>query len=214
MKLTIIADNRERSSGVPNMLTNAGINVKMEQLSVGDYMIADDIVIERKTNIDFVQSIITGHLFNQCSKLRKTGKVPLIIVEGNPYKTAHNIKPEAIKGALLSVNLRWQIPIIRSSGKDDTVRLIIMASQQQTSPPTFIRRIGKKPKIIQKQHNYFVQSMPSVGSALAQRLLIHFGSIEKIILADTDSLKMVEGIGKTKATKLYDFFRMSYSGNN
>ncbi len=207
MKLTIIADNREKSSGIPTMLTDEGVDVKMEQLSVGDYMIDDDIVIERKTNVDFVQSIITGHLFNQCSRLRKTGKIPLIIVEGNPYKTAHNIKPEAIKGTLLSINLRWQIPIIRSSSKDDTVRLIIMASQQQTAPPTFIRRIGKKPKTIQKQQNYFIQSMPSVGPELAQRLLAHFKTIEMIILADIDSLKMVEGIGKTKASMLYHFFR-------
>ena len=210
MKLTIIADNREKSSGIPTMLSDKGVDVKMEQLSVGDYMIADDIVIERKTNIDFVQSIITGHLFNQCAKLRKTGKIPLIIVEGNPYKTTRNIKPEAMKGALLSINLRWQIPIIRSSGKDDTVRLIIMASQQQISPPTFIRRIGKKPKTIQKQHNYFIQSMPGVGPELAQRLLAHFKTIEMIVLADIDSLRMVEGIGKIKATKLYEFFRIRY----
>ena len=208
MTLTIIADNREINSGIPCLLVDSNIDVKMEQLSVGDYMIDDDIVIERKTNIDFVQSIINGHLFDQCSRLRKTGKVPLIIVEGNPFKTRHNIKPEAIKGALLAVSLSWQIPIIRSSGKEDTVRLLIMASKQQINSPTFIRRTGKKPKKTQKQQHYFVQSMPGVGPELAQRLLTHFNSIEQIVLADINSLERVEGIGKTKASKLFDFFRM------
>ena len=122
MKTTIIADNREKSSEIPTLLIDSNIDVKIVQLSVGDYMIDDEIVIERKTNIDFVQSIINGHLFDQCSRLRKTGKIPLIIVEGNPFKTRHNIRPEAIKGALLAVSLSWQIPIIRSSGKEDTVR--------------------------------------------------------------------------------------------
>lgn len=114
MKLTIIADNREKSSGIPAILTNEGIDLKMEQLAIGDYIINDDIIIERKTCEDFVQSIITGHLFNQCARLRKTALIPLIIVEGNPFNTMHDIKPEAIKGALLSVSLSWQIPIIRS----------------------------------------------------------------------------------------------------
>jgi len=207
MKLTIIADNREKSSGVPDMLVNEDINVIMEQLSVGDYMIDEDIVIERKTNIDFVQSIINGHLFDQCSRLRKTGKVPLIIVEGNPFKTGHDIKPEAIKGALLSVSLSWQIPVIRSSGKEDTVRLLIIASKQQINPPTFIRRTGKKPKKMQKQQHYFLQSLPGVGPELAQRLLAHFNTIEQIVLADINSFLKVGGIGTTKATKLFEFFR-------
>ncbi|MBC8320125.1 MAG: hypothetical protein H8E34_05320 [Bacteroidetes bacterium] len=204
---TIIADNREKNSGVPLLLTNNDIDVKMEQLFVGDYMIDEDIVIERKTNTDFVLSIINGHLFDQCARLRKTGKLPLIIVEGNPFKTSHNIKPEAIKGALLAVNLSWQIPIIRSSGKEDTARLIIMASKQQRNPPVFIRRKGKKPKNIRSHPSYFIQGLPGVGPALAQKLLEHFKSIEKIVAANISSLRKVEGIGKTKADQLYEFIR-------
>jgi len=100
MKFSIIADNREKSSGVPGLLVDSNIDVKMEQLSVGDYIIDNDIIIERKTCEDFVQSIITGHLFNQCTRLRKTGKLTLIIVEGNPYNTRHDITPKAIKGGV------------------------------------------------------------------------------------------------------------------
>ncbi len=208
MKLTIIADNREKSSGIPAILTNEGIDLKMEQLAIGDYIINDDIIIERKTCEDFVQSIITGHLFNQCARLRKTALIPLIIVEGNPFNTMHDIKPEAIKGALLSVSLSWQIPIIRSSGKKDTVKLMIMASKQQINPPAFIRRMGRKPKKVQRQQHYLVESIPGVGSELAQRLLLHFGTIEKIVSTNISSLQKIDGIGKMKATKLHEFFRL------
>lgn len=208
MKLTIIADNREKSSGVPELLTNSNINVKMKQLFVGDYIIDNEIIIERKTNVDFIQSLINGHLFDQCARLRKTRMIPLIIVEGNPFKTKHIIKPEAIKGALLAINLSWQIPIIRSSGKEDTVRLMIMAAKQQINPPTFIRRTGKKPKKTQRQQHYFIESIPGIGSELSQKLLAHFGTIEKIVAANSKSLQKVEGIGKTKATNLFEFFRL------
>ncbi len=208
MKITIIADNREKKSGIPDLLAAKNVDVIMRQLFVGDYMINDEIVIERKTSGDFVQSIINGHLFDQCARLRKSGAVPLIIVEGDPFKTRHNISPEAIKGALLSISLSWQIPVIRSSGKEDTARLMIMASQKYDNPPVFIRRKGIKPKKIQRQQHYFVQGLPGIGPALAHRLLLHFKTIERIVLADIKSLEKVEGIGKEKAATLYQFLRL------
>ncbi len=208
MTLTIISDNREKSSGVPALLAEHNIKVTMEQLYVGDYIIDNEIIIERKTNVDFVQSIMNGHLFNQCARLRKTTMVPLIIVEGNPYKTNHRITAEAIKGAVLAVSLSWQIPIFRSSGKDDTVRLMIMAGKQQINPAIFIHRTGKKPKKAQRQQHYLVQNMPGIGSELARRLLNHFSTIENIVNADIQTLQKVEGVGKIKANKLYDFLRL------
>ena len=95
MKISIIADNREKESGIPDMLTAKKVNIIFRQLFVGDYHINDHIVIERKTSVDFVQSIIDGRLFSQCAKLRKSSAVPLIIVEGNPFTTQHSISPVA-----------------------------------------------------------------------------------------------------------------------
>ena len=207
METTIIIDNREKHSGIPEIFAAKNIHVVMKQLVVGDYMINDEIVIERKTNSDFVQSIMNGRLFNQCARLRKTLMTPLIIVEGNPFRTRHDIKPEAIKGALLSISLRWQIPIIRSTGREDTVELMIMASNQHNNPPVFISGKTTVARKKQNQMHFFIQGLPGVGPALAQRLLAHFNTIEQMVLADIKTLEKVEGIGKTKATKLYDLFR-------
>jgi len=59
MNLTIIADNRERASGILVLLAEKGVRVMMKQMAVGDYMIDGDMVIERKKSADFVQSILT-----------------------------------------------------------------------------------------------------------------------------------------------------------
>ncbi|PIQ27589.1 MAG: hypothetical protein COW63_15565 [Bacteroidetes bacterium CG18_big_fil_WC_8_21_14_2_50_41_14] len=59
MNLTIIADNRERASGILVLLAEKGVRVMMKQMAVGDYMIDGDMVIERKKSTDFVQSILT-----------------------------------------------------------------------------------------------------------------------------------------------------------
>ena len=203
----LTADNREKSSGIPALLRNRFARVQMAQLAAGDYMINDEIVIERKTNVDFVQSLMDGRLFAQCAKLRKTGMIPLFIVEGNPYKTAHHIAPTAIKGALLSINLSWQIPIIKSSGKEDTADIIIMAAKQELNTLYFVRKSGKKPKNKQNQQHYFVQGLPGVGPMLAHKLLRHFTTIENLICANATALAEVEGIGKKKAEQLFRFFR-------
>ncbi len=205
--LSLSADNREKSSGIPGLLRNRFTRVQMAQLAAGDYMINDEIVIERKTKEDFVQSLTDGRLFAQCAKLRKTGMIPMFIVEGNPYKTAHHISPTAIKGALLSINLTWQIPIIKSLGKEDTANIIVMAAQQELNALYFVRKSGRKPKKRQNQQHYFLQGLPGVGPVLAHKLLGHFNTIEKIIRADKATLSKVEGIGKKKAERLFGFFR-------
>ncbi len=207
MQIDIVADNREIHSGIPESLAKQNANVKMVQLYAGDYMINDEIVIERKTNEDFVQSIIDGRLMKQCAVMRKTTKIPLIIVEKNPFETRHKISRESIKGALLAVSLSWQIPVIRSSGKEDTVRLMLMAAGQQINPPSFIHRKGGKPKNMQNHQHFFIQGLPGVGSSLAHRLLARFGSIDKIVRANVKSLMKVEGIGAGKAEMIFLFLR-------
>ena len=210
MEISIIADNREKSSGIPDILIGEGVELKFLQLSAGDYIINENIIIERKTNTDFIQSVISGRLFNQCSGLRKSTMRPLIIVEGNPFKTDSKISSESIKGALLSVTLSWQIPVIRSSGKEDTAGLMIMAAQQQTAPTHFIKNTGIKPKALQSKRHFFVRNMPGIGPQIAINLLSRFKTIENIILAGEEELMEIEGIGRKKAEALERFFREEY----
>ncbi len=207
MKISIIADNRERKSGIPEILIKKGVSLRLLQLATGDYIINESIIVERKTSQDFIQSIKNGRLFNQCSGLRKTGMLPLIIVEGNPFEAGSKITAESIKGALLSVTLSWQIPVIRSSGKEDTANLMILAARQRLNPPQFIRNTGGKTRVKRTNIHYFIGNLPGVGPTLASNLLTHFKTIENIVLADIIDLIEVDGIGKKKAEFLYKFFR-------
>lgn len=47
-----------------------------------------------------------------------------------------------------------------------------------------------------------LQGLPGVGPALANRLLVHFGSVERVITADHDFLAQVRGIGPTTAQRI------------
>jgi ERCC4-type nuclease len=47
-----------------------------------------------------------------------------------------------------------------------------------------------------------LQGLPGVGPALANRLLVHFGSVESVITADHDLLAQVRGIGSKNAQRI------------
>jgi ERCC4-type nuclease len=49
-----------------------------------------------------------------------------------------------------------------------------------------------------------LQGLSGVGPSLAQRLLITFGSVERVVTANEESLKQVRGIGLKNAARIRD----------
>lgn len=206
MKISITIDHREKASGVPELLAEETTGISFNTLKAGDYLVYEQILIERKTANDFALSMLTGRLFRQCAKLRASSLVCLIIVEGNPLETSHKISTEALQGALLSVMVRWQIPVYLVWDKYETVKAILRTGMQnikaETNQPVW-QKGGRKSRGSQV---YFLRSLPSVGPKLAQELLKHFGSVSQVINASQKELEAIEGIGKKKAEKLFEFF--------
>lgn len=62
-KPRIIVDKRELRSLLPGALFFGGFKVIPMWLTYGDYIVSDDIVIERKSVVDFLQSVKNGRLF-------------------------------------------------------------------------------------------------------------------------------------------------------
>ena len=49
---------------------------------------------------------------------------------------------------------------------------------------------------------YVLQGLPGIGPALASRLLLQFGSIERVVAANADTLTEVRGVGRKKAARI------------
>jgi Fanconi anemia group M protein len=207
----IIADHREKQSGIPELLMKKGAELTYQSLKAGDYFINGATLIERKTDRDFVQSLIEGRLFDQCRKLRESGHSGLLIVEGNLATNDRRISAEALNAALLSVMVSWQIPIYFSSGKDETASafLRIGGFQNKSMKQEVLR--GSSNKKCHGSQIFFLQSLPTVGPKMALKLLNHFGTLERIATAGVSELKAVEGVGKNKAEFIFQFFRKDYS---
>ena len=111
----IIADCRENAEELIGLLESRyGFDIVEKQLSLGDYFIAPDTIVERKTVADFAISIIDGRLFRQAYLLAECAENPLIIIEGETFDGL-NVPINAIKGALISLAQSFRLPVYEFS---------------------------------------------------------------------------------------------------
>ncbi len=205
MSITIEIDDRERAAGIKEILyAKEDIIIEERRLFIGDYLINKRIVVERKTVKDFIISIIDGRLFSQASRLKRYAEVQFMVIEGvDLFHTNYHIDPQAIKGAIVSLSVSWQIPLIFSKSPEGTAEILITAGTHDVKYcDDLLKRVGRRPGRLQTRKLFFLQGLPNIGPKIAKRMLEHFGSIEKIIIASERELARVDGIGKKKAAMI------------
>lgn len=210
-KVVVYADSREGNSKVIRNLDTIGVNVEVKTMTVGDYQITDDIIIERKTAKDFVDSIVDKRLFKQATLMMEEFKKPIMILEGNDFYSGF-INPNAIRGAIASIAIDFGISIIPTRGPDDTAAMIkrIAIKEQNGKTPNIQIRTEKKPDNLWEQQQFIIESLPNIGPVTAKKLLKHFGTVKNIINSSVEDLTEVEGIGKKTANEIIKVVESKY----
>jgi ERCC4-related helicase len=208
----VLVDPRERDMG--KLLESLGLEITLTSLAVGDYVLSDRLAVERKTAEDFVQSIIDPerNLFRQIADLARTYPRPVLILEGGDLYT-RAMNPASIRGALASIAVDYGVPIIPTESQEETAAVISLLAKRE-------RREGREPKqhghktarTLKEQQEYLVSAIPSVGPAVARRLLRHFGSVEKIMTATLEELQEVELVGPKIAERIRELVGGAYKG--
>jgi ERCC4-type nuclease len=204
-RITVIADDRERKSEVIQFLSKMkNVSVGIQRLSIGDYLVDNRLVFERKTLNDFALSIIDGRLFSQAIRLVSSKYNGVLILEGTGRGlTETGIRREAMQGSLITVSIVLGVPVLRSKSPSESARLILYTARQIKSfAKGAVQRHGSRPKGKRKKQLFILQGLPGVGSERAARLLDEFGSVEAVITATSKELQSVEGIGKNIAEKI------------
>ncbi|HJU13792.1 MAG TPA: ERCC4 domain-containing protein [Candidatus Nitrosotalea sp.] len=201
--LRMVIDERERKSGIPDLLKEVGVMVEMKNLPVGDYIVAPETVIERKSVHDFISSVFDGRLFDQCNRLKEHFESPAIIIEGNideVLKITEN--PLVFYGAVSSVVLDFKIPVVPTPNASNTAKLLVaMCARQGKTKGPFLKKI-RKGGDVQRQQLSVLCSLPGVGEKLASRMLGKFGSPAKSLNASIAELSKIEGMGESRAQKI------------
>lgn len=216
-KVVIYCDTREQASSVVRELSELGAMVKVKQLEIGDYVLSDDVIVERKTTEDFLQSMIDGRLFHQLIKMNENYKMPLVLIEGNPddLYSLRNIHRNAIIGAMTSIALNYRTPILFTKNVKETAELLFLtAKREQLSKDKDIRlRTGRKGLTLTETQQFVVESLPMVGPSMAKALLKKFNSVKHIFNAERDELLKVENLGEKKASRIRRLITARYNPN-
>ena len=214
-KVDLKIDFREQRSGIIEELRkfNGQLTIEISTLQTGDYWIGDRIIVERKTLVDFLDSIKTGRIFHQAYRMTQSGKNGLIILEGNKSMIDSSlISRRAVQGALIHLTVFLGIPVLRSLNIRETANILIYIldqCQHQELPrskaiihgPTGIR-ISKK----QRQKLFLLQNLPGIGTKKGLALLRSFSTIENIINATPKDVTKVHGIGIRLANRIFTVF--------
>lgn len=205
-RYTLEVDPRERAARLPELARACDVfDVRIRHLSIGDYLIAGTVVVERKTYADFATSLTDGRLFLQAAALSRDPHRPLILVEGPQTDRLPAVHPHALQGAIASLAIMWRLPLIEVTSPEAGLRLFqTIAEQVSRGNPLGLKRYDRKPKRQASRRLYVLQGLPGVGPALAARLLARFGSVERAITADAQLLMEVDGLGPAKAARIRD----------
>ncbi len=208
----IIVDHRETASPVVRELVRLNAQVQTQVIPIGDYIVSERVVIERKEVTDFANSVIDGRLFKQCQELKNGYPLPIIILEGKLQEAKRAIRSDALRGALASVLINFQIPVLSSATAEETARLILALSKREQSQHKSTPRIrsGTQPVSDKEIQEYLVAGLPNVDHTLAKRLLTKFGTIKQLTNASVKDLTGIHGIGLKKAQRITDIFSVPY----
>lgn len=197
-KVTIVADYREKNSLVISEIISLGIDIEFKQLKVADYLVKD-VAIERKTVSDFISSMINRRLINQLEEIGQY-EDRLLIIEGIYEQELYSDKlseeregmhPNSIRGFLLSVLLKYKVPVLFTKDAEDTAKFIsVLAKRKSKELPL---NVGKKTLDKKERLQFIIEGFPGVGPKTARKLLEKFGTIKNIANATEEELKEILG---------------------
>ncbi|MEM2208060.1 MAG: ERCC4 domain-containing protein [Sulfolobales archaeon] len=212
----IYVDSREKESEVPKYLMELGVLVIFKQLAVGDYVIAEDVIAERKTVNDLAKSVYDGRFFAQLSRLTRSAGRCFLIIEGNLEKLKYiTSNYKSVLAALYYSSIVDRIPVILTDDPKHTAEILKYLSIKLGESPHVLRAamVSKnKPReaLLSDWQLYVISALPGVGIKTAERLLRKFGSVKKVFNASLAELASIEGLSEEKASLIFRVINEPY----
>ena len=211
-KIKLIVDSRELPTAVARELARLDVQISGESLKIGDYIASEDVAVERKESMDFIQSLLDGRLFVQLTALRSAYRRPVLIIEGEQIIGLRAVNPASIYGALASIAIRIQVPIIWTRNAEETANVLyrIAHLEQVTSKKPLRTRSGESKGTDAEALEYILSGFPGVDTVTSRALLTEFGTLEKIFSSEQIDLQRVKGVGPKIAGRIKRLLESKY----
>ncbi|MEE3083592.1 MAG: ERCC4 domain-containing protein [Candidatus Thermoplasmatota archaeon] len=172
-------DHREGQSALAARLRQEGLIVEVASLPVGDIQIGEQILIERKTSRDFVDSLVDGRLLEQASRLVGAAPRSMLILEGSDLFHHRAVHAQAIMGALATLSLDYGLPVVSSSDTAETARFIGVSARREAKMIEHLtqsarRRIQSSPHpdyVTDEEEKQFLKSADEVIDGNSEQLI-------------------------------------------
>ncbi|KAJ2799456.1 DNA repair protein RAD16 [Coemansia helicoidea] len=216
----IVVDVREFRAPLPSLLHMAGFEVVPRTIDVGDYVLHDNLVVERKSLPDLVGSLRSGRLFNQADAMtRHYGHAALLIeFEVNTSFSLQalggitaDIAVGSITSQLTMLVLAFpRLRIIWSASPYETVHIFAELKRGACEPSIDKAvAVGQDDAAVEREAVYsqapiaLLQALPGVTRKNYQLLARAFRSIRD--LAAASEADIAEAVGADAAQKLHGF---------
>jgi ERCC4-related helicase/ERCC4-type nuclease len=211
----VVVDQRELDAAIAKDLSKReGVRTRLETLAVGDYVLSDRVAVERKSVSDFLDTLLDGDrsLFEQIGDLSRAYARPILILEGEGLYEERNVHPDAIRGALASLAVDFDVSVLQTSDEGETGELLLtIASREQSERDRTVSVHGEKSaKTLSEQQEYVVSSIADIGPVTAQSLLRAFGTVEGVMTAREADLLEVDGVGEVTASRIREVVGSGY----
>src|SRR4051795_996903 len=203
----VFVDHRERESTIPEALVAAGLDVRLTDLPVGDYVLGHGLAVERKGPADLGASIRDGRIFDQAVRLQSAFPQAVLMVEGEP----RGIAEDAWRGAVCRL-VEDGFTVLHSLDAEDSAAWIVrLAKRARRAGPT-IRNQGPRraPRHPSAQAEAMLTIVPGISTTMARSLLGAYGSLAAVAAAAPDGLRGHPGIGRVRAARLADALSGAY----
>ena len=208
---TIIVDDREFRSFLPISLLKAGFQVVPQHLTVGDYVLSDDIVIERKAYTDLIGSLNSGRLLQQLQRMKQYYASPFLLIEFTDVNEQFNAisakgKNPAIMNKLMTIIYNFpDVKILWARNSIEAGRTLwsLAAGKQQPTISKAIEMGGRNREVGEEDSRQikFLSSIPFLTSQQILTIIENCKSLRDLALMSRD--KMMSIIDPIVGLKLY-----------
>jgi DNA excision repair protein ERCC-4 len=164
----VLVDHRERNSPIPEALIAAGLDVRLTDLPVGDYVLGPGLAVERKGPNDLGASIRDGRIFDQALRLQSAFAQAVLMVEGEP----RGIPEDAWRGTVCRL-VEDGFTVLHSLDAEDSAAWISRLAKRarRAGPTTPTHGPRRAPRHPSAQAEAMLSVVPGISATMARSLL-------------------------------------------
>ena len=216
--MTLFIDSREPQD-VTSYFSKEFKEVERRQLPIGDYLIENTVIVERKSVMDLLSSVLDGRYEAQMMQLSvRNDEVPLLFVHGSAYDIGEMTKHlrlksnpwDIITGAIASATARYGIDVVFSESRDQGFMILVKYMKKLQQKRRSAVKFSNKKKLDKRV--LIVTAVLHTSPAIARALLESYGSIPNILNSDLQGIEGIRGIGHKKAAELREVLEQWQGG--